>query len=81
MLAADGVTVAGAAVSLVEAGLSTTTAADGRYTIGVAAPGTYTLTAQSGALVKTVTVTIPLPSGSLPGGYDVQLGTTPPSSR
>jgi Pvc16 N-terminal domain/Carboxypeptidase regulatory-like domain len=81
VLAADGATVAGAAVSLVEAGLSTTTAADGRYTIGVAAPDTYTLTAQSGALVKTVTVTIPLPSGSLPGGYDVQLGTTPPSSR
>jgi hypothetical protein len=73
VLAADGAAVAGAVVSLVEAGLSTTTGADGRYTIGPAAPGTHTLRAQSGALAGTVTVAIPRPAGSPP--YDVELGT------
>jgi hypothetical protein len=92
VIAADGTLVAGADVSLVEAGLSTTTGADGRYVIGPVASGRYTLRAESGALVKTIIVTIPsppppplqppppppLPPPASPSGdYDLQL---PPSS-
>jgi hypothetical protein len=78
VLAEDGSAVAGAAVSLLEAGLSTTTGADGRYVIGPVAPGRHTLRAQSGELTGTVAVTIPLPRATPPATYDVQL--TPYSS-
>jgi hypothetical protein len=80
VLAADGAAVAGA-VALVEAGLSTTTGAGGRYTIGPVTPGSYTLRAQSGAAVGTVTITVPRPARSPPGGYDLRLGAAPPRSR
>jgi hypothetical protein len=76
VLAADGAVVAGAGVSLVETGLSTTTDADGRYTIGPVVSGSHTLRAQSGAAVRTVTITIPRPAESSPSAYDVQLGAT-----
>jgi hypothetical protein len=76
VLAADGTAVAGADVSLVEAGLSTTTGPDGRYVIGPVAPGSHTLRAQSGATVGTVTIIVPRPARSPPGGYDLRLGTT-----
>jgi Pvc16 N-terminal domain/Carboxypeptidase regulatory-like domain len=78
VLAADGAAVADADVALVEAGLSTTTGADGRYAIGPVAPGRYTLRAQSGAAVGTVTLTVP---GSPAGVYDVRLGTAPTRRR
>jgi hypothetical protein len=81
VLAADGGAVAGADVSLVEAGLSTTTGANGRYTIGPVASGSHTLRAQSGAAVGTVTIIVPRPAPSPPGGYDVQLGTAPTPGR
>jgi Pvc16 N-terminal domain/Carboxypeptidase regulatory-like domain len=76
VLAADRKDAAGAAVSLLEAGLSTTADADGRYVIGPVAAGRYTLRAQSGAAVGTVTIIVPRPARSPPGGYDVRLGTT-----
>jgi hypothetical protein len=76
VLTPDGAVVASAEVSLVEAGLSIATGADGRYIIGPVAPGSYTLHAQSGSAVGTVTITVPRPAGS-PDGYDVRLGTAP----
>jgi hypothetical protein len=78
VFAVDGAAVAGAAVSLVEAGLSTTTGGDGRYTIGPVAPGNHTLHAQSGAASGAVTITVPDPARSPPGGYDVKLEAAPP---
>jgi hypothetical protein len=81
VLAADGGATPGAAVSLVEAGLSTITDDDGRYTIGPVAPGSHTLRAQSGAAEGTTTVTVPRPGDSPPGGYDLQLGTAPTPGR
>lgn len=78
VLAADGGAIKGAAVSLLEAGLSATTGADGRYVIGPVPPGRHRLRAQSGALTRTVTVTIPLPPTSPPGNYDVRLTSSSP---
>jgi hypothetical protein len=77
VLAANGTVVAGAAVSLAEAGLSATTGADGRYIIGPVPAGRYTLHAQSGAAEGTVTVSVPRTGGSPPDAYDVQLGSAP----
>jgi hypothetical protein len=54
------------------------TGADGRYAIGPVAPGRYTLRAQSGAAVGTVTLTV---AGSPAGVYDVRLGTAPTRRR
>jgi hypothetical protein len=82
VLAADGRAAAGAAVSLLEAGLSATAGADGRYVIGPVGRGRYTLRAtlraQSGVLTTTVTVTIPLSPTSPPGNYDVRLTSSSP---
>jgi hypothetical protein len=76
VLTAHGDGVAGAEVALVEAGLSTISGADGRYTISPVASGSHTLHAQSGAAVATFAITVPRPARSPPGGYDVQLGAT-----
>ena len=81
VLAPDGAAVAGAEVSLVEAGLSTATGADGRYVIGLVDPGSHTLHAQSGAAVGTVTITVPRPAGSPPDSYDVWLEAAPTRRR
>lgn len=81
VLAPDGATVAGAEVSLVEAGLATASDADGRYIIGPVAPGSHTLHAQFGAAAGTVTIAVPRPAGSPPDGYDLRLGTAPTRRR
>jgi hypothetical protein len=81
VLTADGTAVAGATVLLVEADLSATAGADGRYAIGPVAPGRHTLRAQSGALNGTITITVPQPPVTPPADrpvtppadYDVQL--------
>jgi hypothetical protein len=86
VLAVDRKDAAGATVSLLEAGLSTTADADGRYVIGPVVAGQYTLSVQSGrylelgaeALTSTVAVTIPLPPTSPPGNYDVRLTSSSP---
>jgi hypothetical protein len=81
VLAADGAAALGADISLVEAGLSTTTDDDGRYTLGPVASGGHTLRAQSGTAEATMTITVPRPGGSPPDGYDLQLGTAPTRRR
>jgi Pvc16 N-terminal domain/Carboxypeptidase regulatory-like domain len=67
---ADNAPVAGATVSLVEAGLVTQTNADGGYHLGLVAAGTYTLRVQAGAAVKTVLVSIPATAGK---DYNVRM--------
>jgi hypothetical protein len=51
--------VQGARVSVVDTGLETGTDAEGRYTLGLLAPGMYTLRIQAGADVKTIVVALP----------------------
>jgi hypothetical protein len=75
VLDTGGAAVAGATVSLVEADLSATAGADGRYAIGPVAPGRYTLRAQSAALTGTVTITVPPPPATPSADYDVLLGS------
>jgi hypothetical protein len=79
VLAADGTVARGAMVSLVEAGLSTTTDADGRYVIGPLASGSYTLSAQSGGSVGTAAVIVPRPAAGQSDGYDLRLDAVGPS--
>jgi hypothetical protein len=79
VLAADGAAVAGAAVSLVEAALSTTAGANGRYAFGPVAPGRYTLRARLGDAVGTCQVVLLSPPGSPPGGDDIRLAPSPSS--
>jgi len=63
--------VVGAIVTLVQRGLSTTTDADGRYTLGpVPSSPSYTLRVQKDAAMKEVSIAIPVPAGS---NYNVQL--------
>jgi hypothetical protein len=51
--------VQGARVSVAGTGLETKTDAKGRYTLGLFAPGTYTLSLQAGDKVKTIAVALP----------------------
>ncbi len=62
--------VPGAAVTLVEVGLATTTDADGRYSLGPMAAGNFTLHVVSGASTKDKSITVPATAGT---NYDVQL--------
>jgi hypothetical protein len=64
------VPIGGAKVMLIEIGLTAETDADGLYSLGMIASGTYTLRVQAGAAVKNVTITVPAPAGS---NYNVQL--------
>ena len=64
------VPVAGALVTLVNIGLTTTTGPDGTYVLGSMPAGTYTLRVQSGATIKNVSITIPATAGK---NYNVQL--------
>lgn len=67
---AGGTPVTGAQVTLVDAGVGTTTDGAGRYTLSVAHAGDYTVRVQAGGVSKTVTITIPAGAGN---DYDVQL--------
>jgi hypothetical protein len=51
--------VQGATVSVAGAGLETKTDAEGRYTLGLLAPGTYTLSVQAEAKAETIKVALP----------------------
>jgi hypothetical protein len=51
--------VQGATVSVAGTGLETQTDAEGRYTLGLFAPGTYTLSLQAGDEVETIRVALP----------------------
>jgi hypothetical protein len=62
--------VAEAAVTLIELNRTTKTGADGRYSLGKIASGTYTLRVQSATAVLEVDITVPAPAGS---NYNVQL--------
>ena len=79
VLAADGAAADGAAVALVEAALSTTTGANGRYAFGPVAPGRYTLRARLGDAVGTRQVVLLSPPASPPGGDDIRLAPSPAS--
>ena len=65
----DGAPVAGADVSLKGTGLRTVTDAEGLYSFGPLAGGTYTLRARAGQAEKEVQVVVPATSGS---NYNVQ---------
>ncbi len=62
--------VAGAQVTLVGIGLTTTSGPDGSYLLGSMPAGTYTLRVQSGATTKNVNITVPATAGK---NYNVQL--------
>jgi hypothetical protein len=62
--------VAEATVTLVEAGLVATTDADGAYSLGLVAAGTYTLHVESGIGATNVAIKVPEDPGE---NYDVQL--------
>lgn len=62
--------VAGAAVTLVEIGLTATTDGNGRFGLGPMAAGNYTLNVVSGASTKAKSITVPATAGS---NFDVQL--------
>jgi protocatechuate 3,4-dioxygenase beta subunit len=70
VLDAENKAVAGATVFLVERGLTTTTDADGRYSLSPILKGTYTLRVQKGEAVKEVSITVPAPKDR---NYNLQL--------
>ncbi|HEX5734715.1 MAG TPA: Pvc16 family protein [Blastocatellia bacterium] len=67
---ADDVAVKGAAVSISQLGLSTTTDDDGRYSFDKVPPGEYDLQVESESTVEKVSITVPAPAGS---DYKVKL--------
>jgi hypothetical protein len=62
--------LAGATVTLVERNLTTTTDADGRYTLGPIPQGSYTLLVQSGVKTQKKTIAVPAAASQ---NYNVQL--------
>jgi|SRR5215204_20988 len=66
---AGGAPVAGAEVALKGTGLRAEADADGRYSLGPLAAGTYKLRAQTGQTVKEVNIVVPATSGN---NYNVQ---------
>jgi hypothetical protein len=55
----DGKPVQDASLSVLGTGLKTQTDAEGRYTLGLLAPGTYTLRVQAGSITKESSVALP----------------------
>ena len=65
-----GVPVVGAAVTVVELGLTDTSDADGHFRLGPMGAGNYNLSVVSGARTQTKSITVPAPAGS---NFDLQL--------
>lgn len=69
----DGNSSEGAIVTVLGTSLKTKTDKEGRYTLGLMAPGEYTLQVQKDRNVKKVSVTIPFANSQAGSSLDIQL--------